>query len=140
MGKVQPIIIPLFFRMSVRECKNLDAIMDMKTRNGENVFIHHGFYQRLAELSVGDMQKAMMELGDIQGIENLKRISYEPQRGQKEEEWLEELGHMLEEVVVPVQGIVSSLGKRTVHASIPKPIPSKAAGSSSPKAGPSCNR
>jgi len=70
-GLPRPIIIPVFLRLTVAQCKD-PALVLIKDENGESVFEKEGFFERekYGKASSEDVKKSLMRLASFTGIEN----------------------------------------------------------------------
>jgi len=77
-GEHEVIIIPVFYRLTLNDCRDEKSLFSLVDEKGESVFMKEGFLQRMAkeqEYGVGDVLKALQSLRNITGIENKNRVT-----------------------------------------------------------------
>ncbi|CDF40019.1 WD40-repeat containing protein, partial [Chondrus crispus] len=70
-GMLPPTLIPVFYRLSIRECRELEPSR-YRDNQGKNIFEAEKFYseKRQREASTEMVKRELQELADITGIEN----------------------------------------------------------------------
>lgn len=102
-GEHGVVIIPVFYRLTLNDCRDQKSLFGLRNESGENVFVAEWFLERMAEeeYGVGDVLKALQWLRSLTGIENKGGVtngsSAEEKRKQKE--FVEEIAGAIEEAM-----------------------------------------
>ena len=84
-GEREVIIIPVFYRLTLDDCRDENSLFSMVDENGQSVFMKEGFLNWMAkqeELTIGKVLKGLQSLRSVTGIENSNGVT----NGKSEEE------------------------------------------------------